>query len=197
MKSELGRQIFHMIIGSLIILSLLFFEKKAVLIVLFLIFLLSVLISLLSLKIKLPIISYLLKHFETNTRQIKFPGKGFVFFIAGSLLTIKLFPQNIALAALVVLTFGDSISTITGLFGQKYKKRPFNKLKSLRGTLYGMAISFLIALFFVPPIFAVVAAVFGMLVEAITIRLGEEEADDNLIIPLAAGTACYLLTLII
>lgn len=196
MASELGRQILHIIIGIIIILSLLFVEKQIVLIVLFIIFLLSVLLSLLSLKIKVPAISFLLRNFEKNIRKSKLPAKGFIFFIAGTLLTIKLFPQNIALAALAVLIFGDSISTIMGHHGQKYNTKPFNKLKSFCGTLCGFIISFLIALFFITPIFAFVAAAFGMLVEAISIKLGEE-ADDNLVVPLAAGTACYILMFVL
>jgi dolichol kinase len=45
---------------------------------------------------------------------------------------------------------------------------------------------------FVDPIYAIIAAVFGMTAEAISIKLGEEEADDNFIIPLVAGTAVFL-----
>lgn len=195
--SELGRQILHIFIGSLIILSLLFFEKEPVIIILFLVFLLSVLLSLLSLKINLPAVSWLLKNFEINIRKTKLPGRSFIFFIAGSLLTIKLFPQNIALAALVVLTFGDSVSTIMGSLGKRYNKKPFNRFKSLYGTFCGIVISFSIALFFVSPVIALIASVFGMSAEALSIKLGEEEADDNLIVPIVAGTACHFLKFIL
>jgi dolichol kinase len=79
----------------------------------------------------------------------------------------------------------------------KYKTRPFSRYKSIYGTIIGATVSFLIALIFIEPLYALVAAVFGMFVEALSIKLGETEADDNLIVPLAAGTACYLLRLIL
>jgi dolichol kinase len=42
-----------------------------------------------------------------------------------------------------------------------------------------------------------VGSFFGMLAESLTIKLGESDADDNLIMPLIAATAMYLLSKII
>lgn len=195
--TELGRQLFHMLLGAIIILLLLFISREIMLIVLFLLFLVSVLFSILSLKLKIPILTSILALMEREEDVKRFPGKGFVFFVAGSLLVLKFFPQNIALAAIVVLTFGDSLSTLAGFFGQKYSHKPFSRFKTLYGTLIGIIVSFFIALIFVEPILAAVASVFGMFAEALSIKLGETEADDNLIVPLAAGTACYLAKLML
>jgi len=194
---ELYRQPFHLIFGIFVLLFLYFISKEIVLITLFILFLVSVLFSIISMNFKVPIISFFLEKMGREKKLEQFPGKGFIFFIAGCLLTIKLFPQNIALASIVVLTFGDSISTLAGFLGLKYKTRPFSRYKSIYGTIIGATVSFLIALIFIEPLYALVAAVFGMFVEALSIKLGETEADDNLIVPLAAGTACYLLRLIL
>jgi len=194
---EIKRQALHIILGAIIVLLILTIEREIVLIILFLIFLLSVLLSIISVKTEIPVVSWFIKEFEREPESKIFPGKGIVFFLAGSLLTLKLFSQDIALASILVLTFGDAISTLAGFFGQKYAHKPFNRVKSLYGTLTGMIVSFLIALIFIEPIYAAVAAIFGMFAEAITIKLGETEADDNLIVPLAAGTACYLLRLVL
>lgn len=194
---EIERQAIHIIFGAIIILLILMIEREVVLIILFLMFLLSVLFSILSMKVKVPIISWFIETFSREHEVKIFPGKGIVFFLAGCLLTFKLFSQDIALASITVLTFGDSIATIAGFFSQKYPYKPFNKFKTLYGTLIGTVVSFLIALIFIEPLYAATAAVFGMFIEALAIRLGETEADDNLIVPLAAGTACYLLRLIL
>ena len=194
---ELYRQSFHLVFGILVLLFLYFVSEENVLITLFILFLVSVLFSIISMKVRIPIISFFLEKMGREKKLEQFPGKGFIFFIAGCLLTIKLFPNDIALASIVVLTFGDSISTLAGFLGLKYRTSPFSRYKSIYGTIIGMIVSFLIALIFVEPLYAMVAAVFGMFVEALSIKLGETEADDNLIVPLAAGTACYLLRLIL
>ena len=190
-KSELARQILHIFIGCFVIALILFVKYKVVLITLFLIFLLSIILSLISLKKRLPFVGFLIDKIGRES-EIKFPGKGLVFFMAGSLLTIRLFPQDIALAAMVVLTFGDSVSNLFGSYVNNKKKFPKNT-RNIYGTLAAIIISSLLALFFITPLYAVTAAVIGMFAEALSIRLGEKEADDNIIVPLAAGVACYLL----
>ncbi|MCX8194283.1 MAG: hypothetical protein N3G19_02905 [Candidatus Pacearchaeota archaeon] len=194
--SEIGRQLFHIATGIIIIFLVLLLERETALIILFFIFLVTVLISVVSIKIKIPIVNWFIEKFERE-RVKNFPAKGAVFFMAGCLLTLKLFSQDIALASIAVLTFGDAISTLAGFFGQKYKHRPFSKFKTLYGTILGIVVSFLVTLIFIEPLFALTASFVGMLTEAISIKLGETEADDNLIIPLASGTACYLLRLMI
>ena len=194
-KSELARQILHVFIGCFVIALILFVKYRVVLITLFSIFLLSIILSLISLKKRLPFIGFLIDKTGRES-DIKFPGKGFIFFIAGSLLAIKLFPQDIALVAIVVLTFGDAVSNLFGSYVNNKKKLPGNT-RNIHGTLAAIIISFLIALFFITPIYAATAAIVGMFAEALSIRLGEKEADDNLIVPLAAGVACYLLRIVI
>jgi len=193
---EIVRQLFHLILGIIIILLILFLEKESVLIILFLAFLLMTFLALLSIKIKIPVFSWFIEKLGREQEK-KFPAKGAIFFLAGCLLTFKLFTPDIALASITVLTFGDAISTLAGFYGQKYRNRPFSRFKTIYGTIIGVVVSFLIALLFIEPIYAATAAVFGMLIESLAIKLGETEANDNLIIPLAAGTACYLLRLII
>lgn len=195
-KKEIYRQSLHIIIGTLVILFALI-SRDLTLIILFLLFLISILISLISLKTKIPCLSHVFNIMEREEDIKKFPGKGFIFFLAGCLLTLKFFSKNIALAAITVLTFGDSISTLAGFLGKKYNKSPFSKFKTPLGTIVSIVVSFLIAMFFVEPFYALVAACSGMFVEALAIKLGETEADDNLLVPLAAATACYLLTLIL
>lgn len=192
---EIGRQLIHIFVGLIIICMLLLVEKQIILTILLIFFLLSVILSILSIYLKIPLISNILSNFEREHNKT-FPGKGFVFFLAGTMLVIKIFSQDTALVSLVVLTFGDSVSTLAGFFGGQYKRDPFNKYKSIYGTILGILVAFLIGMIFVNPIESFIASFFGMIAEAISIKLGEQEADDNLIVPLAAGTALYLFRLL-
>lgn len=191
-KLEFCRQVIHLLVGLIIIFSYLILEKSTLLLILLFVFILAVITSVISKKAKIPIINFLLSNFEREHNR-EFPGKGFIFFLAGAMLVIKIFSQDIALMSLVVLTFGDSASTLVGLLGGKYKKDPFNKYKSFYGTIAGIIISFLIGLLVVGIIESAIASIMGMVAEAVSIKLGEQEADDNLIVPLVAGTSLYLL----
>jgi dolichol kinase len=66
---------------------------------------------------------------------------------------------------------------------------PFNKGKNLEGTFFGFLFVFLGAMIFVDPTRALVAAVVGMLVEALPSPI-----NDNLTIPLASGLAVALIS---
>lgn len=193
MKSEIKRQLLHILFGIAIISFILIVSRKTALLGLLVLLLLSFALSFIATKKKIFFINWLLNQMGRKTEKA-FPGKGFVFFIAGCLLVFKIFSQDIALTSITVLTFGDSISTLVGKNNnKKYDKKPFSKRKTVYGTLTGMIVSFFIALVFIAPIYAAVASAAGMLAEALSIKLGEREANDNLIIPLVAGTACYLL----
>ena len=109
-------------------------------------------------------------------------------FATGILLTLLIFPADIAYASIAVLTLGDGFACFCGkMFG----KTPlfFNRKKSLEGTICGFASAFLGATLFVSPLKALVADVAGMLAECLPSPI-----DDNMIIPLFAGIALILFT---
>lgn len=191
----------HIIIGLVIVALVLILEKDFALITVFILFCLSILFSLSVIFFRkvtrFPPIRFFLERLGRNYDKARFPAKGLVFFLAGSLLVLKLFTQDIALTAITVLAFGDSISTLVGLFGKaRYNGKFLNNYKTFYGTLLGILISFIIALLFIEPLYALIGAVFGMISEAISIKLGEEQADDNIIVPLFAGGSIYLAKLI-
>ena len=187
MKLELKRAIFHVLIGAAII-----FVSMKTRIVWFLFFLLvtGLILSLLSLKYKLPLISWFLKNFEKPNYIKTFPGKGVLFLIAGCLLSLKLFPNDIALASIAIVSLGDPVShLISGNFKSRLVKR-----KNILGILAGIIISGVAASFFVALPFAFIASVFAMAAEVLIIKLGEDPVDDNIIMPIVAGTVLYLLS---
>jgi len=110
-----------------------------------------------------------------------------IFHALGIALSLLIFPTRIGYAAIAVLTLGDSFASI---FGKRFGRRkiPFNRGKSIEGSIIGLTVAFLGAWIFVDPITALVGAAAGILIEALPLPI-----DDNLLIPIAAGVSMYLL----
>ncbi len=193
-KQEVGRQTLHLLIGTTTIL-LLYFEILSTL-ALFLMVITGILVSIISKRIRLPIFSFFLDHFEREDERKHFPGKGMIFFFIGSLLVVKLFPKDIALASITILTLGDSVSHVIGeRFG--HLKNIFNEKgkKLFEGTLGGALAGFVGALLFVPLSQALVGSFVAMVAEVVKIDFNENTIDDNLVVPLVAGVVMYLMQL--
>lgn len=188
---ELKRQLMHILVG-LATLALIYYEILSPLAI-FLLIVAGILLSFLVKRIHIPIISHFLDHFEREEQRKIFPGKGTIFFFVGVLLSLQLFEQNIAYASIMVLTFGDSISH---LFGAKFGRwrNIFNgkSKKLLEGTLMGTLAGFFGAVFFVPIPEAFLGSLGAMIAEVIKIDFNENTLDDNLVVPLVAGTVMVL-----
>jgi phosphoserine phosphatase len=128
----------------------------------------------------LPIISSITRHASTAEELYEFRAAP-IFFAAGILLTLILFPRPANYGAIAIFTIGDSTASI---FGKKFGKRPvwFNKGKTLEGSLIGFMFAFSAALFFVNPFIAVSGAAVAMVIESLPLPL-----NDNLVLPLATG----------
>lgn len=187
-KQEIIRQLMHIFFGLIIVILI-----SAELInawFLFYILLASILLSFLSIKFNIPVVSWFLRNFERQNTRL--PGEGFVFFLTGSLLAIKLFSQDIALASILILSFGDGISHLVGE-GIGKSRIIFNRNKNIEGLIFGVIAGTLSALFFVSFLEAFIASLAAMLVEAVEIKIRDNHIDDNLFVPLVAGTAVLLL----
>jgi dolichol kinase len=193
-KQELGRQIMHILIG-LSMVTLFYYDLMSPFAV-FLGIIIGVLSSLISKRVDLPGFSFFIKHIEREEQRKKFPGKGLIFFFIGFLLVMQLFPKDIALAALMVLTFGDSISHLFGAkFGQVKNIFNGNGQKLLEGTFAGIIAGGIGASFFVSVPEAFLASTIAMIAEVVKIEFNEHTLDDNLIVPLIAGTVMLLVRL--
>ena len=159
----------------------------------FLLIVVGIILSLICKRVRVPIISFFLDQVERAEQQKNFPGKGDIFFFIGVLLSLQLFERNIALASIMVLTLGDSISHMFGAqFGKI--KNIFNgkSQKLLEGTLAGTLAGFFGALFFVPIPEAFLGSLGAMIAEVIKIDFNDTTLDDNLVVPLIAGTVMVL-----
>ncbi len=188
-KLEIRRQLLHICIGT----SVLFFVVIGLLKVwhIFAVIVISSIISVLSKRVRIPVVSWFLDTFERKHDKERFPGKGFIAFFIGVLLSIKLFEPSIAYASIMVLTLGDTVSHLIGKhLGQI--KNPLNGFKSIEGSFAGAITGFIGASFFVTPGLAAAGACGAMFIEAIQIRMNEEIVDDNIVVPLVCG-ACIMI----
>lgn len=183
------RKIIHICIGSLI--ALLWHLNYISAIHLFYLLLFSAFVSFIQKHRPLPLLTDLLATLSKENEK-KFPGKGFITFLIGIILTMKLFPKDIALASIMILTFGDSLSHIFSIIFP-YPKLKTKKLKSLFGVSVSLLCSFLFASFFVDLLLAFVGSLSAILLELFEIKIEEEVLDDNVMIPLVAGTVMLLI----
>jgi dolichol kinase len=188
---ELKRKIAHILFGILGIVLLIYHLITPLQI--FLVLIIGLLISFLSMNFKIPIIHYFLEVFEREPDKKQLPGRGIIFAVVGSLLVLELFSENIAFASITILTFADPISHLIGkIFGKT--KSLLNRRKNIEGNIAGALISSLLAMFFVPFYLAFSASLIAMISELLIIKIQDVQLDDNLIIPLVAGTTMFLIT---
>jgi dolichol kinase len=174
---ELRRQLLHMFFG-IILVTLLYFQ--IINIYWMVIGLVTALIlSKLCTIIRIPLASWVMDRFERKEYRNKFPGKGPIFFMIGSIIVLYLFPLNIALAAMVILSVGDAVSHI---FGKLLAKRTYKYLKSVEGTLVAIVASFFGVLIFVNVFAAIAGVTIGLFFEDLKIGV-----EDNLFLPIVAA----------
>ena len=185
---EVKRKIAHILLGVLIVLMLSFGIINKIHI--FFLTILIIILSFLNKKHKIPIVYRLMHTLERDENVGKFPGKGLIFYFIGVFLVLSFFPLDIAIPAILILAFADSVGH---LFGIKYgkKKHPYVSTKFVEGWIAGFIAGFIAAFVFVPWPEALAASFFAMLVEGIEIKIGAEEIDDNLIIPWVAASAIW------
>lgn len=202
-KFEWDRQLFHIFLGIGIVLSLMYGILGYDITVLGItiryadilgIIILGFLLSYLSKKIKIPVIYQLLQKLERSEELKRFPGKGTIFYFIGVLVSLMLFPKDIAMASIMVLALGDSVSHLYGLHYGKIK-HPLSKTKFLEGTIAGFIAGFIGAFVFLPWHEAFFASLAAMIAESAEINAGMQQVDDNLVVPFVAGAAVWVVRL--
>ncbi|MEK6935237.1 MAG: diacylglycerol/polyprenol kinase family protein [Nanoarchaeota archaeon] len=188
---EFKRKLLHILVGILGIFLIQFeiFNSK----IIFALLVFGIILSVACLKFKVPIADYFLDNFERRKEKQHIPGRALIFAFAGVLLCLQLFEKNIALASITILTFSDSISMIVGKYIGKIKT-PLDKNKNIEGTIAGVLISTSLASLFVPFYLAFIGSLIAGIFELLTIKVQELKIDDNLLIPLSAGTIMFLIS---
>lgn len=189
-KLELRRQIAHFVMGITIVLLLKYGILNIPIITAVII--VGGLISIISRFIKVPLVYPILRFFERPKEMKLFPGKGAFFFALGTLVVLHLYEINIAMASIVIMAVGDSITTIIGTYFGRLKN-PLNQEKHLEGTVLAIFASTIAAFYIVDFHQAFLASTIGMAFESITSRKIDRIIDDNLLIPLVAGAVMTVL----
>jgi dolichol kinase len=101
---------------------------------------------------------------------------------AGIMLTLVLFPRNIAYASIVILAIGDPIAAYVG---SRFGRRRVGT-KSWEGFVAGTCAAYVPTVFIISPILGAVGSIVGMLMELTGVL------DDNLTIPLGSGVAMWV-----
>jgi phytol kinase len=182
---ELRRHAFHMGLGMLFVLLIsMGFDWRFFLALI----IVGAVLSYVSAKKNIPIIAWFLEKFE---RKNVWPGKGALFFVIGTFLALVLFPRDVALASIMIMTFGDSLAHLFGRFFGRIK-HPFNAYKMIEGTLIGFLAGGITASAFVPWPQAMAASAVAMFFEGIELKFRNNAVDDNIVIPLVAGVVILL-----
>ncbi len=133
-----------------------------------------------------PVISSVIRYAATHVELYEFATAP-IFFAFGILFTLLLFPSPVNGAAIAIFALGDSAAAIFGrIVGRN--TLPFNKGKTLEGSIIGFFSGFLGATLFVNPLNALVSAAVAMFVESLPLPL-----SDNLTVPLTAGAVLTFL----
>ena len=176
MKKEIIRQLIHASGVFIVVLSY-FLKPNTLILIAILILLAIVLLFELDKKYCFPIFSHIFRRCKRNDDE-----KGFIYFFIGIILTLILFQFNMAVAnaAILILLFGDSASSIIGKKWGK-TKIPYQPKKTVEGSLAFFAVGLTVALTQISFIPAVLGVFFGTLAEAYS------PVDDNIPIPLISA----------
>ena len=196
LKHEFGRKAIH-VTSLLIIFIFIYFGKSAVLY--FLTFSLIIILSVEYFRIewdfKLP---FLDRFFREKERHVY---GGEIFFIVGAFIAISVFSEEIAIAAILMTTFGDMAGSLVGKSIGRYKIPKLEK-KTVEGSsaefFVNIIIGYVIFIYFArqpqylhPEMIILSMALTATIVETVTNKL-----DDNLIIPVFAGSAGEILLIL-
>ncbi len=175
-RSEIRRKSLHIILGTgLLLIYLILGKFTAIIFYNFLLFL-AILSDIIRLRIY---IDYPLKKLaESIARSYERTYIGaHTYFLAGILLSAILFdPMSFIIGALIV-TYVDPLISLIGLLGNSIK-HPYNKEKSVIGTLAGCIVAFLLVMFFSDYVTALYVAILVYILDSLPIPL-----SDNFIYP--------------
>lgn len=105
-----------------------------------------------------------------------------VLFLASTILVFSVFKEEVALAVLLMATLGDASAAI---FGKGIKSKNIYKNKTLSGTLACLITNLAVGLIILMdyPVIALIMAGSAAIIELIS-----HETDDNLTVPILAGS---------
>src|SRR3989338_3763087 len=191
---EVGRKIIHITI--LIVLAAYFFIQDSLvaagytavlakqvallsLVALMIIFLILEYFRL-ELEWKMPFFSQFIRSKEQNRMY------GVIYFLSATIISLAVFNKEIAIAALLMTTFGDMVAA---LIGKKYGTTLIYRNKTWAGFLAELATNIVVGFIVLTNLPGYIYIVLGMALSATIVETLVDELDDNLLIPIFSGFA--------
>jgi dolichol kinase len=184
------RKIFHMLLGTVFILSMLANRDLRWFFLAVLAF--GIGLSFIQERRPLPVISWFLDRYDKKGDEV--PGQGPLTFFLGSVMVWFIFPEDIAVISLLVLAFGDPLAFLGGMMigGPRL---PWNKDKTYAGLLSFMVVPMLLISVLYNPIFGALAVITGGVAE--TLCLPEKVlTDDNFLVPASTAMVVWILSIL-
>jgi len=130
-----------------------------------------------------------------NRADAQVPGLDVLAFFIGCWVVLVLFEQNIASAAIMILTFGDPVAHLisTGFGG---KQATVTRTSYIEGTVAAIVVGSMAAWIYVSFLPALIAAAIAMFVESGELRIANHHIDDNFTIPVIAGIVLWVIGLV-
>ena len=125
---------------------------------------------------KMPFFSQFIRPKEQNRMY------GVIYFLSATIISLAVFNKEIALAALLMTTFGDMVAA---LIGKKYGTTLIYRNKTWAGFLAELGANLIVGFLILDSIYVIL----GMAVVATIVETMADELDDNLLIPLFSGFA--------
>ena len=110
-----------------------------------------------------------------------------IWYALGFLITYTLFPFPYAAIGILTLTLGDATASIVGQTLNNKHLYPFNKSKSLEGTITGIFVATLCCSFFFDPYVSLIGCSVGMIIETLPTPF-----NDNITIPFLSSLVSLL-----
>lgn len=123
---------------------------------------------------KMPFFSQFIRPKEENRMY------GVIYFLSATIISLAVFDHKIALAALLMTTFGDMMAA---LVGRRYGTTLIYKNKTWAGFLAEMGTNLIVGFFVLNNIYIII----GMALSATVVETLVDELDDNLLIPIFSG----------
>ncbi len=185
--SLVNRKLLHISLGLTLILMGYFGLASAWL--LFLLFLNSLVFSVVVFLFKYPPFLKLVKPF-IDGRIYRVFGVSTFFF--GFFISFLLFPRNVALVSVSILTFGDPLVKLFSYL-MKGVLFPWNHLRNLEAYILSVALSSSFASMFINPLYAFTASSVSIFLESFVFKAWLFYLDDNVLIPLFSGAILLLM----
>ncbi|MEA3559753.1 MAG: hypothetical protein U9R75_10920 [Candidatus Thermoplasmatota archaeon] len=181
------RKLFHVTLGTFLVLCMILDDRTKWLFLLLLT--LGIPLSVVQERMNIPVITWFLNRYDKRGDRI--PGQGPVAFFVGALFVWFIFGGELAIACVIALSFGDPTAYIMGR-SIPGPKLPWNRNKTLAGTLSFIVSPFILISLIWSPFPALIIAVSAAAAESLPWP-NRVLLDDNITVPIISSIIGWML----